>query len=398
MQRILDTIANETKGNSFNSYKYSYDRLAAPTPDYDDGADGSREWLGNGETDKHNPAFPIDLRSRATQEAEMRTESILKYFLDGSRHAYHIDDFAYEHKVYPVIGGQVGVACCHRENKRTKPIEDPAPINEIVIALPKECDADGRHTEAYLYTICKKANEHETLKRFKPFDLRISAILAYETMKIDKDKLQDKGIARIQDYMINAEKRTVDSLAKAKKMTYEAWLVKDGSLEYVPMNDGRWTHADVRIFKDSYRWVVGVSKSFNPENCRDKKNKPNADGIFHLPSGHRTPVMRYVNTRIDDGKTIAFAVWYLRLRPVERTRTPFDGVVKLEHMLVTDEELNKGMNSEEVDMISAALLNERNPVSYGADLRFANHLYPVYLTESFIKSRFMSEEMFMRIF
>jgi hypothetical protein len=49
-------------------------------------------------------------------------------------------------------------------------------------------------------------------------------------------------------------------------------------------------------------------------------------------------------------------------------------------------------------MISAALLNERNPTCYGADLRFANHLYPVYLTESFIKSRFMSEEMFMRIF
>jgi hypothetical protein len=65
---------------------------------------------------------------------------------------------------------------------------------------------------------------------------------------------------------------------------------------------------------------------------------------------------------------------------------------------VTDEELNKGMDSEEVDMISAALLNERNPASYGADLRFANHLYPVYLTESYIKSRFISEEIFMRIF
>jgi hypothetical protein len=393
MQRILDVIARETKGSSFNSYKYSYDRLAAPTPDYDDGADGNREWLGNGETDK--PALPIDLRSRATREAEMRPEPILKYFLDGSRHAYHVDDFAYEHKVYPVIGGQVGVACCLRENKRIRPIENPEPVNEIVIALPKECDADGRHTEAYLNTICKKTNEHETLKRL---NLRISAILGYDTNITYKDKLQDKGIARIQDYMINAEKHIVDCLAKTKKMTYEAWLVKDGSLEYVPMSDERWTYADVRTFKDSYRWVVGVSKSFNPENCRDKKNKPNADRIFSLPSGYRTPVMRYVNTRIDDGKTIAFAVWYLRLRPVERTRTPFDGVVKLEHMLVTDEELNKGMDSEEVDMISAALLNERNPASYGADLRFANHIYPVYLTESYIKSRFISEEMFMRIF
>jgi hypothetical protein len=391
MQRILDIIACETKGNSFNSYKYSYDRLAAPVPDYDDGADGNREWLGNGETDK--PAFPIDLRTRATQEAEMRPEPILKYFLDGSRHAYHIDDFAYEHKVYPVIGGQVGVACCRRECKRMEPVE-PA-VNEIIISLPKECDADGRHTEAYLHTICKRVNEHEILKRF---DLRISAILDYDTNVTYKDKLQDKGIARIQDYMINTEKRTVDELAKTKKITHEAWLVKDGSLEYLPIHDGRWTHADVRTFKDSYRWVVGVSKSFSPENCRDNKNKPNVDGIFNLPAGYRTPVMRYVNKRIDDGKTIAFAVWYLRLRSIERTRTPFDGVVKLEHMLVTDKELNNGMDSEEVNMISASLLNERNPTSYGTDLRFANHLYPVYLTESFIKSRFMSEEMFMQIF
>jgi hypothetical protein len=56
----------------------------------------------------------------------------------------------------------------------------------------------------------------------KRVDLRISAILDYDTNITYKDKLQDKGIARVQDYMINAEKRTVDNLAKAKKMTYDA--------------------------------------------------------------------------------------------------------------------------------------------------------------------------------
>jgi hypothetical protein len=35
------------------------------------------------------------------------------------------------------------------------------------------------------------------------------------------------------------------------------------------------------------------------------------------------------------------------------------------------------------------IINERNPVCYGSDDRWANHLYPIYLTEKYIKSQYL---------
>jgi len=51
-----------------------------------------------------------------------------------------------------------------------------------------------------------------------------------------------------------------------------------------------------------------------------------------------------------------------------------------------------------VDNISAWLVNERNPVCYGKDDRWANHLYPVYLTETFIKSKYRGTAHFLNLF
>ena len=94
---------------------------------------------------------------------------------------------------------------------------------------------------------------------------------------------------------------------------------------------------------------------------------------------------------------VKFAVWYIRLRDKRQTRTPFDGVVKVEKILMSEEE-TKGLDSEEIDQLSANIINERNPTCYGTDRRWANHLYPVYLTEAFIKSRYMSTEVFLHLF
>jgi predicted nuclease of restriction endonuclease-like (RecB) superfamily len=41
---------------------------------------------------------------------------------------------------------------------------------------------------------------------------------------------------------------------------------------------------------------------------------------------------------------------------------------------------------------------ERNPVCYGSDMRWANHLYPVYLTERYVKSHYLSTESFLHLF
>jgi hypothetical protein len=163
------------------------------------------------------------------------------------------------------------------------------------------------------------------------------------------------------------------------------------------MKTGRY--ADIKAFLDSYRWVIGVAKSFNPELCQVSagrgKTKPNSEAIIRLPQYARTPVARVSIDRIPD---IEFAVWYVRLRSIQQTKTPYDGVIKVEKILVTDTERKNGIKTEDVDNISATLINERIPTCYGSDLRYANHLYPVYLTESYIKSTYMSNEMFLNLF
>ncbi len=77
---------------------------------------------------------------------------------------------------------------------------------------------------------------------------------------------------------------------------------------------------------------------------------------------------------------------------------PFDGIIKVEKILVSKEEVENGMDSDLIDFISAHLINERNPVCYGSDLRWANHLYPVYLTERYVKSHYLSTASFLHLF
>ena len=48
--------------------------------------------------------------------------------------------------------------------------------------------------------------------------------------------------------------------------------------------------------------------------------------------------------------------------------------------------------------LTANIINERNPVCYGADSRWANHLYPVYVTECYAKSKYLSNTMFLNLF
>lgn len=395
MNRIMKDIEKLTEGRSFNSYKYSFDSVRTPTPDYDDTPDGyTINWEHQGETENLKEPIPLEDTARqiSYQMAEFGFEPYLKYFLDGSRHVYHVDDISYGSRVFPVIAGQVDVACCRRDNKQMK-AESPTIIKRV-ISLPDTCDKSGRHPEAYLNYIRDKINENSRLIRL---GLHFDDVLTYKTDSLTKTEFRDRAIATVQDYMIDAEKGLVDTLAKAGKLKNKSWLVKDGSLEYMPMKTGRY--ADIKSFMDSYRWVVGVSKSFNPELCKVSvgggKAKANADAIINLPQFYRTPVARISIDRIPG---ISFAVWYIRLRSLQQTRTPFDGVIKVEKILVTETEQKKGLDTSVVDDISASIINERNPTCYGADLRYANHLYPVYLTESYVKSTYLSNDLFINLF
>lgn len=387
MPKIMEIIEKETKGKSYHTYKYSYDSIGIPSIDYDDESDKVMKWQDTAETVKHTSS--IDLKPYA--DRIRGTEPLIKYFLDGSRHVFKVDDIAYNKQVFPVVAGQIGVGCCKRENKR---MSKELFYRELVLSLPDKANADGWDDAAFFKSKVDRLNESEELKKL---ELQFAAILPYKTTaaKDVRVKLEDLAIAKIQDYMVEAEKRMVAELVKENKLDQDSYLLKDGSLEYPKMSSGNPSLRSLQQIKYNYNWVVGVSKSFNPELCFDHTGKPNSNYIANLPVFHRTPVARYTSSRV--GNDVTFGIWYIRLRDKRRTQTPFDGVVKVEKIMM-DEEIDHGINSDVVDLISANIINERNPTCYGTDKRWANHLYPVFLTESFVKSQYISTEMFLHLF
>ena len=387
MPKIMEIIEKETKGKSYHTYKYSFDSIGVPSIEYDDESDKIMKWQDSGETVRYKA--PVDLKPLA--DSIMGDNPLIKYFLDGSRHVFKVDDIAYNKQVFPVIAGQIGVGCCKRENKKMSP---ELFYRELVLALPDKANADGWDDSAYFASKLKKLNESEELKRF---NLSFSAIIPYSTSKANNthSKLEDIAVGKVQDYMVEAEKRMVVELVRKRKLGQDSYLVKDGSLEYQKMSSGKPELRTLQQIKHNYNWVIGVSKSFNPELCFDHTGKPNSNYIANLPVFHRTPVARYVSSYV--GEDIAFGIWYIRLRDKRRTQTPFDGVIKVEKIMM-DEELETGIDSDVVDIISANILNERNPTCYGTDKRWANHLYPVFLTESYVKSKYISTEMFLHLF
>lgn len=381
MSTIMTKIAEETRGKSFKTYKYSFDSIGMPSFDYDDNSNIT--WEKMGETVDHKKT--INLSEKAKQI--IGDKPVFSYFLDGSRRAFKVDDIAYRNQVFPVVAGQAGIGCCKRINKEMSPLDFK---RSLVIALPKVANQEDWNKEVFFSNLLKKVNEE---KKLLGRNILFTDIIPYSCTKEKGEKMENKGIAVIQDLMIKKEKQMVAELASKNLLNQDNYLLKDGSLEYrlVDMKNDR----EMRNFKNNYRWVVGASKSFNPENCKDKNGKNNSNLIADLELYHRTPVSMFTSPYSND---IKFAVWYVRIRDKIHTNNAFDGILKLEKILVTDMQIDNGVDTSEIDWITANIINERNPVCYGDDFRWANHLYPIYVTERYVKSKYISNTVFLNLF
>jgi len=390
--RIMAILERETGGKSYKSFKYSLDESDRSAVEYGE-VEKTMQWARRGETKLFTSS--IDLTS-LSKEIARSDGQLLSYFLDGSRHVYKVDDMGFEKSgnrtaIYPIIAGQIGVGCCRRVDKQMS-VEDMA--REIVIAMPDIAQSSGKK-QGFLTATAQKLNAGTELRRINASGWEFSTILSYKSAKEDKD-YNDKGTAQIQSRMMEREQEMVAKLVAAKKLNSYNYLVKDGSLEYRPSKTLRADPRAYQKFKSNYDYVLGVSKRFNPEVCFVSSEKANPGFIAELPLYSRTPVAYFKDQEFLGD--IAFAIWYIRIRARSRTRTPFEGIVKVEKILVQSEEVSNGMESDLVDLLSAYLINERNPVCYGSDLRWANHLYPVYLTERYIKAQYLSTESFLHLF
>ncbi|MCT4507315.1 MAG: hypothetical protein N4A48_00890 [Tepidibacter sp.] len=195
--------------------------------------------------------------------------------------------------------------------------------------------------------------------------------------------------------MIELEKDAVAELASQYKLNQYNWLIKDGSLEYKVVTNKKGKNLKDKHIKNHYKYVLGVSKSFNPTKCLVKGGKSNSDIIAGLKLYERTPAYMYQSKIAGN---IYFTIWYIRIRKAEYTTNVFDGILKVEKIVIKEGEIDNGVDTDLINHISAHLINERNPVCYGHDSRWANHLYPIYLTESYVKSNYISNNLFMQLF
>jgi len=390
--RIMAILEHETGGKSYKSFKYSLDDSDRSAIEYGE-TEKTMQWARRGETKLYTTSIDLASLSKDITRSE---DQLLTYFLDGSRHVYKVDDMGFEKgtnrtAIYPIIAGQIGVGCCRRKD-RMMSVEDM--VREIVIAMP-DIAQSSRKKAGFLAALAQKLNTGTELSRIRTSGWEFSAILSYKSAKEEKD-YSDKGTAQIQTRMMQQEQEMVRRLVEARKLNANNYLVKDGSLEYRPSRELRTDTRAYQRFKSNYDYVLGVSKRFNPEVCFVSSDKANPGFIADLPLYHRTPVAYFKDPEFLGD--IAFAVWYIRIRPQSRTRTPFEGIIKVEKVLVQSEEIANGMESDLVDVLSAYLVNERNPVCYGSDVRWANHLYPIYLTERYVKAQYLSTESFLHLF
>ena len=385
MNGIMDILVEATKklhGRRYKSHKFCYDVQQNSVIEYD--RNQEVEWENYGESE--HITKPRDLTAKVEQLKNLEQESWFKYFLDGSRHTYKIDDMAFGKNVYPILAGQVGISCCTRIDKK---IKKEFFDRKLVVVVPNSALESEYYKNDDCAKLLGKINQSE---RLTGHNLKIDNVLHYN---LDSDeKFDKKGIAVIQDYMIKQEKEAVLKLVRDGKVNEESYLIKDGSLEYKATKTKAMNLNDAKM-KNAYQYVIGVSKSFNPTLCFVNGGGTNSGIIAGLKENERTPACCY-QSRLS-GEGVSFCVWYLRLRDSKYTNNVFDGVVKIEK-LIQDAEKQNGVDSELIDMISAFLLMERNPVAYGKDGRWANHLYPIYVTECFAKSKYIYNDTFLRLF
>lgn len=392
MGELIRHIARETAGKDFSSFKYCYDGHPLPHVEYDS-AESSYINLKEFAEDVHDPNSR-DMTARA--RLSMEGAPLFKYFLDGSRKVYKVDDIQYDKKVFPIISGQISVACCERlmiDDTRfgSFPSLEDGVESYAVLSLPVSANSSGIDDAVFFNNLLAKVVGLPSLQRA---GLNLKKILYYSTKLEGKETLENKGIARIQDEMIECEKRIVDSMMKRHLLDQNHYLIKDGSLQYKLVKTSDFKEL-IRI-RTNYRHVVGVSKSFNPNLMKDNKGQSSAAAIANLPLYHRTPAFLW--SPGEEWGNVTFAIWYVRIRDRRFTETPYSGVLKIEKMLMTEQEESHGLDTEEIDNITANIINERNPVCYGNDSRWANHLYPVYMTESFCKSKFLNDYTFINLF
>ena len=177
MGNILTLLESATSGTCYKSYKYCADKeLTVPTITYDE---PQLTILKDryGETDT-TLTKSKDLKQFANKISG--NKPLFSYFLDGSRRTYKVDDIELNKRIFPIMAGQIGVACCERLSPgrfKCKEVE-----NNLVISLPSEANPEIKNSLLFFNKLTDKINN---VDRIKKTGVKFSKILSYSSKRID---------------------------------------------------------------------------------------------------------------------------------------------------------------------------------------------------------------------
>ena len=311
---------------------------------------------------------PAPIREQlSVEDTPPGVPSLFRYFVDGSMrttNAGHIVDT--KQQFLPIFIAQIGVAATKLENRQ---IGLEIYNGKDVIYLPGTiAKRDTREAGKLVKDAARKSQ--------LPLDLDLEIYVLK-----DGEKPMDAARKQIITTMHAMEIDLIKRLAESRKVTRDSLLMIDGSLQF---------YGNLEQEREAFRNVVGVAKSFDLHQKIGKGINAKEAGtlIAALRLHHRTPA------REIEHRNLKIGAWYLRLHSgrAHAGLTVTDGVVKLE-IFPDDATLDKpALDANRCNVISSNTLALRHPSTPRTDARWASHLYPIHLTETYIKKRFRSDQ------
>ena len=294
---------------------------------------------------------------------------LFRFFIDGSQRitnaGYIVDT---KNRYLPLLIAQIGVATSELHDSHLR-IKHYDAINTLF--FPDSFSEED-------LTAAEAVACHAAKTSRLPLDLSFDR---YDVDDTDDRSPVDRARSRVQKKLHSMEVDRIVELAKVGDLSRNALLIIDGSIEF---------YADMERHKEAFRNVVGVAKSFDLHRPYLTGSRAERVGavISRLPSGHRTPARGTAH------RNLTIASWYLRLRGRSRMASLeyTEGVVKIEVFPDEPSTDSPKIEASRCNRLSEHVRALRAPATPNTDARWASHLYPVHLTERYIKTQFRNDQ------
>jgi hypothetical protein len=310
------------------------------------------------------PEPSLNTLYRPTPALFRADKHLYRYFIDGSLRTYYIATGIEGNRSFPIELAQIGAAVMQRDSEgRVHPL---GVRNRIILLLPRGQFGLSDTVWAQL----KKLDTSDEF--FQVIDTTEQNVTTPQEPNVENLRTRAGGIARNRMHRLEIE---MIGLTEGLR-NEDSWLILDGAVKLD------------QFIKTPY--MIGVAKNFrkDPQFYFGRKSPRRRDItaiLAGLPFAHRTAAFS-----AHDGQV---AFWYVRLREQHEVDYPLMGVVKVE----LPRPDRTPVDAELADLLSCALVAERNVTPYGRDRRWHCHLYPIYQAEQAIKALFYSEQVLMGV-